>query len=113
MGQASARRGHGTPGLELKRPRSAPRAISYPRMRPKHGFDRREFLSRTGLGGTLLAAGASLHASDAAAAPRGDRDRSALRALFEAPPDAGKPMTRWWWFGGAVTPEEVTRQLGS
>ena len=27
------------------------------------------------------------------------------------PPDAAKPMTRWWWFGGAVTPEEITRQL--
>jgi hypothetical protein len=21
-------------------------------------------------------------------------------------------MTRWWWFGGAVTPEEITRELG-
>ena len=20
-------------------------------------------------------------------------------------------MTRWWWFGGAVTPEEITREL--
>jgi hypothetical protein len=81
-------------------------------MRPKHGFDRREFLSRTGLGGTLLAAGASLRASAAPAAAQGDLDRIALRALFQAPPSAGKPMTRWWWFGGAVTPEEVTRQLG-
>ena len=81
-------------------------------MRPKNGgFDRREFLSRTGLGGTLLAASTSL-TSAAAAAPQGDPDRRALRALFEAPPDAGKPMTRWWWFGGAVTPEEITRELG-
>ena len=27
------------------------------------------------------------------------------------PPHAAKPMTRWWWFGGAVTPEEITREL--
>jgi hypothetical protein len=20
-------------------------------------------------------------------------------------------MTRWWWFGGAVTPDEITREL--
>ena len=34
-----------------------------------------------------------------------------MRGVFTAPPEAGKPMTRWWWFGGAVTPEEVTREL--
>lgn len=21
---------------------------------------------------------------------------------------AAKPMTRWWWFGGAVTPQEIS-----
>lgn len=83
-------------------------------MASRHGrFDRRTFLSRAGLGGTLLAAGAPLSAADAASAagPGTDADRRALRGLFTTPPEAGKPMTRWWWFGGAVTPEEVTREL--
>ena len=47
----------------------------------------------------------------AAALQGDDRDRQALRGVFTAPPETGKPMTRWWWFGGAVTPEEVTREL--
>ena len=76
------------------------------------GLDRREFLSRTGLGGTLLAAG-SLAARFGRGSGASGRPgpAGALRALFAAPPEAGKPMTRWWWFGGAVTPEEVTREL--
>lgn len=41
--------------------------------------------------------------------PRGDLRR--LRALLEDPPHDAKPMTRWWWFGGAVTPAEITREL--
>jgi hypothetical protein len=76
-------------------------------------FDRREFLSQAGLGGALVAAGSSLGTPEATgAAPRGkDLDRQTLRGLFTAPPETGKPMTRWWWFGGAVTPEEITREL--
>jgi hypothetical protein len=83
-------------------------------MGSRHGrFDRRTFLSRAGLGGTLLAAGAPLRAASAtgAAGFGTDADRHALRGIFTTPPEAGKPMTRWWWFGGAVTPEEVTREL--
>src|SRR3989304_8380578 len=83
-------------------------------MRDRRGrLGRREFLSRAGLGGALLAAGSPLGASAAAgAAPPGkDVDRQALRGIFTAPPEGGKPMTRWWWFGGAVTPEEITREL--
>src|SRR3990172_6239501 len=83
-------------------------------MRDRRGrLDRREFLSQAGVGGALLAAGSPLGASAAAgAAPPGkDVDRQALRGIFTAPPEGGKPMTRWWWFGGAVTPEEITREL--
>jgi hypothetical protein len=36
---------------------------------------------------------------------------SALEAFLVTPPDDAKPMTRWWWFGGAVTREEITREL--
>lgn len=35
----------------------------------------------------------------------------ALRKNFLTPPAAAKPMVRWWWFGPAVTNEEVSREL--
>jgi hypothetical protein len=75
---------------------------------------RREFLGAAGVG---LAA--SLQ-TDAATAPSpasmADEDTAAgdlarLRDVFLNPPDSAKPMTRWWWFGGAVTKEEITREL--
>lgn len=50
----------------------------------------------------LLAAAAALHA------------QSDLRALvngFQSPPDNARPMTRWWWFGPAVTKPELAREL--
>ena len=34
-----------------------------------------------------------------------------LKEAFLNPPDSTRPKTRWWWFGGAVTPEEITREL--
>ncbi len=36
---------------------------------------------------------------------------SALKNTFLNPAFNTRPMTRWWWFGGAVTPEEITREL--
>jgi hypothetical protein len=30
---------------------------------------------------------------------------------FLHPPDAAKPMVRWWWFGPAVTQDEISREL--
>jgi len=30
---------------------------------------------------------------------------------FQAPPENAKPMTRWWWFGPAVTKPELAREL--
>lgn len=30
---------------------------------------------------------------------------------FQTPPDNAKPMTRWWWFGPAVTKPELAREL--
>jgi hypothetical protein len=41
----------------------------------------------------------------------GDNHLQALKAAFSSPPEAAKPMTRWWWFGGAITAEEITREL--
>jgi hypothetical protein len=38
-------------------------------------------------------------------------DISALQHAFEDPPADAKPMMRWWWFGPAVTHEELEREL--
>jgi hypothetical protein len=87
---------------------------------------RREFLGRLRNGAVAIAAGAAVPAAEGRAsalpplsgdAPIGgplatDPALDALGRLFAAPPDAAKPMTRWWWFGGAVTPAEITRELG-
>ncbi|HXE79991.1 MAG TPA: glycosyl hydrolase, partial [Vicinamibacterales bacterium] len=58
--------------------------------------------------GGVLAAG-RLVAAQAQEAGRSGYD--VLRRLLADPPHDAKPMTRWWWFGGAVTNEEVTREL--
>jgi hypothetical protein len=34
-----------------------------------------------------------------------------LRKGFANPPDAAKPMVRWWWFGPAVVKPEILREL--
>lgn len=34
-----------------------------------------------------------------------------LHATFLNPPDDTKPMVRWWWFGPAVTPEEIRKEI--
>jgi hypothetical protein len=35
----------------------------------------------------------------------------ALRHGFESPPSDARPMMRWWWFGPAVEPDELAREL--
>ena len=73
-------------------------------------FGRREFLARAG--SSALIAAAPLRKGEAEAARAGgDTDLATLRRLFSNPPSSAQPMTRWWWFGGAVTPEEITREL--
>jgi hypothetical protein len=71
-------------------------------------MNRREFFERTGAG--LVVGSLPGRALDAGQDAGGDA-LAALRALLAEPPHAAKPMTRWWWFGGAVTPEEITREL--
>jgi hypothetical protein len=34
-----------------------------------------------------------------------------LRQGFRNPPDQCRPMMRWWWFGPAVTPAELEREM--
>src|SRR5208337_1601041 len=36
---------------------------------------------------------------------------SDLREGFQNPPTAARPMVRWWWPGGDVTDEEISREL--
>ena len=45
-----------------------------------------------------------------AQAPKPD-SLQALREGFLNPPDAAKPMVRWWWFGPAVVKPEILREL--
>jgi hypothetical protein len=76
-------------------------------------LSRRLFLTRAGKAVLLLGAGvpraaARLAAVTAAAEPG---DLAELERLFRDPPHGARPMTRWWWFGGAVTPQEITREL--
>ena len=71
-----------------------------------HRLSRRQFLSHAG--GSLLLVGAVPVRGTSTEAP--SEIRALRRALTDPPPAAG-PMTRWWWFGGAVTPEEITREL--
>src|SRR5208283_1674495 len=41
----------------------------------------------------------------------GDSEISALQTRFRNPPDDSRIMVRWWWFGPAVTTEELDREL--
>ena len=34
-----------------------------------------------------------------------------LGRRFAAPPNDARPMVRWWWFGPAVTKDEITREI--
>ncbi len=34
-----------------------------------------------------------------------------LREVFAAPPNDARPMVRWWWFGPAVSKDEIAREI--
>ena len=81
-------------------------------------FTRRQFIRQSGKAGMALAAAWSSPVRAARIArPPSPQDASSagkaaeLRDLFLNPPQSTGPMTRWWWFGGAATPEEITREL--
>ena len=67
----------------------------------RDGFTRRRFLSFTG--GASIAPTVTRYAAAA--------DVKSLQAAFLNPPADARPKTRWWWFGGAITPDEITREL--
>ena len=76
-------------------------------MKPR--ITRRDFLAGSAAGGLSLVLASAPPANGTPQA--GSSAASGLRESFLNPPQAAKPMTRWWWFGGAVTPEEITREL--
>ncbi len=80
-------------------------------------FTRRQFICESGKAGMALAtvwstpalaAGSAPMSLPENASPRGEAAR--LRDLFLNPSQSTRPMTRWWWFGGAATPQEITRE---
>lgn len=76
-------------------------------------LSRRQFLTETSAAGFLVATVPVAQAT-AGTMPGGDpapQGMVRLRQQFLKPPFGARPMTRWWWFGGAITPEEITREL--
>lgn len=64
------------------------------------GMGRRAFLTLTaGLGAMM------------AVTPRAMAAGTSLWTDFISPPADARPMVRWWWFGGAVEPDEIVREI--
>jgi hypothetical protein len=40
-------------------------------------------------------------------------DSASLRQRFQQPAGDARPMMRWWWFGPAVTPVELDREIAA
>lgn len=82
-----------------------------------NAWTRREFLLGATRAGLALTAGPALgDGSPLSSTPKSvdasqPREIAELKRIFLNPPHDAKPMTRWWWFGGAVRPEEITREL--
>jgi hypothetical protein len=62
------------------------------------------------VGASICLVGWGSHKTPLADSP-GDLDISALQDSFRNPPEDSKIMVRWWWFGPAVTTEELDREL--
>lgn len=78
----------------------------------KTGCTRREFLTSSGAACVLLPLAATeARPNETPAELSVYSEAGGLKGLFLNPPSSTRPMTRWWWFGGAMTPEEITREL--
>jgi hypothetical protein len=73
-------------------------------------LSRRQFLTSTSAA-ALLAAKPAATPGPPALAQAEPETLAQLRSHFLNPSPDARPMTRWWWFGGASTPEEITREL--
>jgi hypothetical protein len=75
----------------------------------KRRYSRREFVRKTSLAPLELSALAWLSKSSlGATAPAAGET---LWNSFLKPPDEARIMMRWWWFGPAVTHEELEREM--
>ena len=74
-------------------------------MRKRRQVTRRQFVSTTG-----AALAVPLLSQDKTGTSEAS-EIDLLRRIFVDPPASARPLTRWWWFGGAITPEEITREL--
>jgi alpha-L-rhamnosidase len=81
-------------------------------------YSRRQFIARAAMAGIVTGS----PRSQAPAATETSRNSlpdatsnnaalDGLRKAFLAPSQSAKPLTRWFWFGGAMTREEITREL--
>lgn len=77
-----------------------------------HRYSRREFFRRSSLVGLGLSASGWIAGSAQAG---GEKDAAAdpatLWETFLNPPDDARILFRWWWFGPAVTQEELEREM--
>jgi hypothetical protein len=71
---------------------------------------RRQFLIKSSAV-TMTFASAAGRSMNSAIAPEEDPQLATLRNTFTQPSLITRPLTRWWWFGGATTPDEITREL--
>jgi hypothetical protein len=78
--------------------------------RSRGNLTRRQFLIKSSAVTMTLASAAGRSVSPALALEE-DSQLATLRNTFAQPPLNTRPLTRWWWFGGAATPEEITREL--
>ena len=69
-------------------------------------FTRRHFLSSL-----TAAVGATALPLDVGFAMNKPASPSGFQHFFSHPPDQAKPWVRWWWPGGAVTEEELRREI--
>ncbi len=75
----------------------------------KYRYSRREFVRKASLAPLELSALAWLSKSPSGlAVPDGSES---LWGSFVKPPDDGRIMMRWWWFGPAVTHGELEREI--
>ncbi|MGA3161452.1 MAG: glycosyl hydrolase [Terracidiphilus sp.] len=62
-------------------------------------------------GGALAAHAQSYVSGQPVAASSAPDTISSLYRQFQSPPDDARPIMRWWWFGPAVTKQELQQEL--
>ena len=73
--------------------------------------NRRSILRFCGLGAITVAAGMGGVKLSAREKPDLPHNVSEIQREFVVPPDDARVITRWWWFGSAVTKPELQREI--